>query len=289
MRNLVWTFKTKPLRRISPAEGSRANSAGDKSIWQTIADTCDLLYNFRGIGWNWPQRLPIPTDKPSASKVAFVKSSSISLFKISILFGLIRYFEQSVFPLTFRPSRGGSIFDTSLPPVERYLWSSLLTIITGFKLFAMLTLAINFLALFGVLLLKQDPSYWPPLFDKPWLSTSVSELFHKRWHQMCRDCFIHLGFVPFSMAFGKAGGVLGAYLVSGLYHSVGTWAMGGEFVPVTVFFVAVGVGCVLEHSFKMVTGRLVQGCMGRTWAFIWLVGWGHLIAESWAQAGFFAN
>lgn len=76
-----------------------------------------------------------------------------------------------------------------------------------------------------------DLRTWPPMFDSPHLSTSVQELWAKRWHAQFSPTFRFLGYDPAaaltrSIGIGKTGqravGALAVFILSGLFHEFGT-------------------------------------------------------------------
>jgi hypothetical protein len=134
-------------------------------------------------------------------------------------------------------------------------------------------LSYQFLAIVFIVLFQQHPSQWPPIFDSLWLSTSLSELWGRRWHQMMRDVVLNLGGQPFNSLFGRLGGLLGAFLVPGIVHDIELRSLGqGSSVGIIGFWVMNGVGVVLERIWTKTTGRRVapgwvvfgagRGCLG---------------------------
>ena len=145
------------------------------------------------------------------------------------------------------------------------------------------------MAIACIVLFQQHPSQWPPLFDSPWLSTSLSDLWGRRWHQMMREQLVTFGVRPFNYLFGRLGGLLGAFLVSGIVHDIELRAFGrgGNLVVIIGFWVMNGVGVVLERVWTKTTGRRVGGVWGRTWTFGWLALWGVWVVDEWAKKGRF--
>lgn len=295
-RDIIWTFAAKSPKRLRDVSGdARADNASNsdhRSISQIAVDACDLMFNLRGIGWTWPKDVRLvspPHTQATSSRSAFVMSLLLSLTMWFLSFDMINYCYQLLGPDTFGSINGGTIFDLSLPPVQRYLRSSLITILCGLRMIVSMPLSHNLLALVGILVFRQEPWQWPPIFEEPWLATSLTEFWGSRWHQMFRECFVQLGVVPGTLIFGRLGGIMSGFLISGLLHHFGTWAMGygSEFIPVTGFFLAMGLGGVLEYTFRKVTGHRVQGWSGRIWMFLWLLGWGNVMIDSWSKAGFF--
>lgn len=144
--------------------------------------------------------------------------------------------------------------------------------------------------LIAIVLLRHNPTSWPPLFDDPWLSVSLHEFWSKRWHQLLRQTFLVMGGYPlafiFSLPFGgprsrtsmastarMAGFILGTFTASGLFHYWAMYAMGrGTDLHCLLFFVMQAVGVGLERLWKNVTGRRVGGWAGRIWVWGCVVG-----------------
>lgn len=84
---------------------------------------------------------------------------------------------------------------------------------------------------------------------------------------------------------------MGAFFWSAILHDFGMWGMGRgtEFWSVGGFFLLMGVGCVLEASFKKVTGLKVGGWLGWLWTVIWMAVWGNLMVDAWARRGLFGS
>ncbi|KAI6139048.1 hypothetical protein BKA82DRAFT_4229397 [Pisolithus tinctorius] len=79
-------------------------------------------------------------------------------------------------PETFTNPSGDTIFDSTLPPLARYVRSSTITIS-----------------------MAQDRAQWPPVFDKPWKADSLRDFWGYRWHQLFRRTFVILGGRPLSV------------------------------------------------------------------------------------------
>jgi len=90
-----------------------------------------------------------------------------------------------------------------------------------------------------------------------------------------------------SLLFGRVGGILGTFFVSGILHYFGLWGMGrgADFLRVGGFFIVNGIGIILEHIWRRTTGHRVCGQYGRLWAKVWVIGSGHLLVEGWATKG----
>ncbi|KAH9972135.1 hypothetical protein BGW80DRAFT_1508618 [Lactifluus volemus] len=92
------------------------------------------------------------------------------------------------------------------------------------------------------------------------LAPSIQATLHRLWGE------------PAGLFFGRAGGVLGAFFVSGIMHDFAVWGagLGTELSSVTFFFLMMGVGCVLEGLWRAQTGSKVQGPWGWLWAMAWM-------------------
>ena len=147
------------------------------------------------------------------------------------------------------------------------------------------------LALIGRVLLRQPAWQWPPLFERPWTSTSLTDFWSFRWHQTFRYMFVVLGARPGGAKLGRPGALLGAFGLSGLLHDFGMWGLGkgmeGRFV--SGFFLIMGVGIALEHGFKPATGHRVGGLWGWVWSMVWSIGWGTMIVDAWTRCGLMAS
>jgi hypothetical protein len=148
-------------------------------------------------------------------------------------------------------------------------------------------MAYDVFTLVGILIFQQRPEQWPPLFNSPWLATSITAYWSSRWHQLFRGSFIGIGAKPLSFFVGRVGGVMGAFLVSAVMHDWGLWPMGRgtEFWSVGGFFLMMGVGCVLEALFKKATGLKVGGWAGWFWTMSWVVGWANIYMDAYARKG----
>lgn len=221
--------ETRPNPEVFPRSCSMACPSTFRDIHQTKSLTaCDLCCNFRGIGWDFSNgRIFINsqaaevtnTPNPSSKKREFVREAIISYFLNSFVFEaclayLLRY------PLPSAPS-SPSILSSSLYAVRRICHALLYPTFTYTNLGGSYAVY----SLIGVLILGQDVDDWPPFYDRPWKSTSLTEFWGKRWHQAFRDAFGQTGGRPFGILFGRVGLVLGTFFVSGLFHDLGYWGM----------------------------------------------------------------
>lgn len=245
--------------------------------------------NPRGIRWNWPRGLVVPQPVyETDSRVNFVLLSAASVGFNALAFDVCVQSIRAMGPETFGSLQGGSLFDQSLPPVLELLRSVFVSSLAAWSAYFGLQYTHQLLAIVCVVLFHQHPSQWPPLFDAPWLSSSLGELWGRRWHQMMRDMVLTLG-GPFSYMFGRLGGIFGAFLVSGIFHDIElrSSGRGGNSVVLIGFWLMNGVGIILERVWTRVTGRSVGGMWGRIWMVGWLLLLGIPMVNAYAQVGRF--
>ena len=288
MRVIIWTCQLQPYVRHSPGVNNKATPNGPgRRAW----DALELCFNLRGYGWNWSDGLRFPKEtRPTTSRLGFTITTLFYLIIELIIFDFLHISVQSMDP-NFELPTGGSIYDMSLPPIPRYIRSSIICLLAGQVFWISIEVYYLIGTLIGVVVLQQHPTQWPPLFENPLLSDSLSEYWSRRWHQLFRQCFVCLGFKPMSFIAGRAGGVLGAFLVSGLLHDFGLWGMGRGTEPSTMYthFLMMGVGVVLENAWKYATGCRVGGMVGRVWTVVWLIGWSHLLLDLYCRKGLVAS
>jgi len=287
LRSASWTFTKRPLRRYDPpVEGQHAALVERPlSILNVFVDALDLICNLRGIGWSW-------SHKPFLSMSA--RSTSIPVILAKLLFKLVALDASQYLVQHFRPSvdlpAGDTLLDPTLSIIPRCAWAAFYTLCGGVVVFAAIDVLYHISRLVGCTLLRQPACQWPPLFDRPWMSTSITEFWSVRWHQYFRRVFVVFGSQPGKALLGRPGTLMGAFAVSGVMHDAGTWGLGRgtEFSTVGGFFLLMGVGAALEHGFKKVTGHRVGGIWGWAWTMVWTIGWGTLMMDAWARRGMVA-
>jgi hypothetical protein len=289
MRCIGWSYEQTLYKRLYRVPGEpKLKRNQDNRLW----DTFDLFFNLRGHGWSWSCGLYVPPEtRPTHSRSAFLITTLVNFFKFLVLADHLHWTIQWFGPTTFGSPRGGSIYDPSLPPIHSFIRANLIAFLGGLLVWAIIQTVYELSTLIGVGILNQHPLQWPPLFDSPWLSTSLSEFWAKRWHQIFRESFISVGGKPLSLLMGRLGGVVGAFLVSAIYHNIGLWAMGrgAEFSTAGGFFLVQGLGVILEHTWKHFTGLRVGGIAGRVWTIGWVVMWGQMLLDVWLRKGLGAS
>jgi hypothetical protein len=283
-RACTWTFRLDPYTRLT----SNKRKPPSREMW---FDAFDLLFNLRGIGWSWPQRLRIPKETRNVTSTRhFLLTTLQWLIRDLIAFDACHYIVQTMLEKSNDfPTVG--IFDASLPPLPRYARSTIITLLTGFTVYLGIDCQYNFGSVIAIIIFQQPPSLWPPVSDKPYQATSLNQFWSTSWHQSFRDIFIRCGGIPAAYFFGREGGVLGAFLISGILHDLGCWGMGRgtDIKSISGFFLMNGIGIILEHGYKSVTGKRVGGFAGHIWTYIWILGWGSFVVDTWFQRGLAAS
>ncbi|KAF8841623.1 hypothetical protein BDN67DRAFT_949207 [Paxillus ammoniavirescens] len=295
-RACAWAIAQEPYQRTDerlssqPSQGHH-DEASSSTISTALWNAWDLLLNVRGVGWNWSRGLTFPQPAfDTRSRTAFVLLSAVRFavyaLACSACLQAIRMFSPD-----FNSSAGGSIYDPSLPPILQVLRCLTISALTICMLHFGIEWVYQLQAVIFVTLFQQRPSQWPPLFDSPWLSTSLGDLWGRRWHQMLRHMLLTLGGRPFGYLFGRMGGIIGVFLLSGIFHDLEFRSLGrgGNSLFLTGFFVINGVGVVLERIWKRVCGRRVGGIWGWIWTFSWMALWGVPMVDEWAKVGRFGD
>ncbi|KAF8835273.1 hypothetical protein BDN67DRAFT_975519 [Paxillus ammoniavirescens] len=295
MRACEWATAQEPYQRTDERLSSRSSQghqdkAASSSISTAFWNAWDLLLNVRGLGWNWSRGLTFP--QPAfeiRSRTAFVLLSAVRFAVYALACDACLQAIRMFSPEEFSSSAGGTIYDPSLPPILQLLRCLTISALAIWVAYLSMECVYQLQAVLFVTLLQQRPSQWPPLFDSPWLSTSLGDLWGRRWHQMLRHLLLTLVGRPFGYLFGRLGGIIGVFLLSGLVHDIEFRSLGrgGNSLVVTGFFVMNGVGIVLERVWKHVCGRRVGGIWGWIWTFSWMALWGTPLVDNWAKAGRF--
>jgi hypothetical protein len=207
------------------------------------------------------------------------------------VYDLCIYTVQHLRPSVNDPA-GDTIFDPALDVRPRLAYAAFFTVCAGMVVYTSVDMYYHVASLFGRLVLRQTASQWPPLSDRPWMSTSIADFWRSRWHQLFRHLFVAFGARPGGrrLGLGRTGTLLGAFGASAVIHDLGMWGLGRgtEFRTVGSFFVLMGVGAALEHAFEGMTGRRVGGFCGWAWTMGWTIGWGTLMVDAWVRRGMVA-
>ncbi|KAL4077575.1 hypothetical protein J3A83DRAFT_4368911 [Scleroderma citrinum] len=284
-RATVWTLERQPYKREN-VSGTESTSI-PMACWNAF----DLLFNMRGVGWNWSKGIPISRSSvQSQSRPRFLFFAVTRFILFAVVFDALQEGVRSHFP-NFSPRDSNTIFDHSLPPIPRYIRVFQIVYLNLWQAYFFIGSMYHLLSAIFVILFFQHPSQWPPLFDKPWSSTSLSDLWGRRWHQIIRHFSVALGGVPFIHVLGRPGYVLGTFLLSGAIHYIDFRASGCRGNPVIGggFFVINAIGVLLERAWSKMRGHRIDGIYGWIWTFSWLTLWSVPMVDEWAKIGRFGS
>jgi len=286
LKSLQWAFTRKPLKRYErPAGWQHTPIERELSIANVLLGAFDLLCSQRGIGWSWSSK-PFP---PTGTRTTSLPSILAKMLLKLVVFDIFHYLVQYTRPSLDIPA-GDTLFDPTLSIIPRFALATFLTLCAGVVVYTTVDAMYHFATLVGRLILRQAAWQWPPLSNRPWMATSITEFWSFRWHQFFRHLFVVFGGRPGGALLGRPGALIGAFAVSGVMHDLGIWGLGRgtEFRTAGGFFILMGVGAALEHSFKTLTGRRVCGLWGWAWTMGWTLGWGTLMIDAWARRGMIA-
>jgi alginate O-acetyltransferase complex protein AlgI len=121
-----------------------------------------------------------------------------------------------------------------------------------------------------------------PIMQRPLASRSLSELWGKRWNLGYRKLSHTLVFLPLQKRFGLAAGTLGAFLASGLLHDlvISVPARAGYGLP-TAYFLAQGLGVLVERSEAGRRFGLGRGTKGWLWTALIAIGPLYVLFHPW--------
>ncbi|KIY65123.1 hypothetical protein CYLTODRAFT_400938 [Cylindrobasidium torrendii FP15055 ss-10] len=253
LRIFGWSFERAHLVRV----GKQRNRA--RTTAEVLLDAAELCFNQRGIGWNWG-RPPTNAYGPDLSRYTSSLQAAASFIKHAFVFEIAVYIHDAVFKS-----------DNLLPQAAR---SIIAVLIFPLMTYAHGAAHYDMLHFFGVAILGQEGKEWPPLFNKPWRSTSLADFWGRRWQQHMRDSIARAGGHPLDALFGAPGYVLGTFLASGIWHDLGIWGASrssGLCCTLTPFFVLNGIGVVAEGFVRRASGRRPGGVAGWIWTMGWLL------------------
>ncbi|KZS93639.1 hypothetical protein SISNIDRAFT_64471 [Sistotremastrum niveocremeum HHB9708] len=268
----------------APGDGSslKRPASGLFPLW--FQDSMEVLCAMRGMGWQFGEGLHVPEQTRPIERAAYLKATLRSWTINYIALDLLESFIKLT-PNLHSPS-GGSIFLHTLSPLPRYMVSTSVQFATGIAFIMGFGMVYDLLTLFCVGLLMHSPTSWPPLFDKPWATTSLHDFWAKRWHQILRQTFLVFGGFPGKRIAGDAGLVIGTFLASGLFHDLSMYCMGqGTSWVVVLFFLSQAFGMISERMWRKITGKRVGGWPGRVWTYLCVVGLGQPCIDTWHRRG----
>ena len=246
------------------ASASERQCAALLPLW--LQDALELMFSMRGLGWDFGKDVYTPPPTRPQQRKPFLRATFLSFL---ICFLILDVLDSAIklIPGVGDPT-GGSIFFPHLASPTRYLVSTAIHVLTGTALVVGFSMVYDLITLFAVAVLGHSPSSWPPVMDSPWAAQSLHEFWAKRWHQLLRQTFLVFGGIPGRKIGGDVGLVLGTFLASGLFHECTILAMGREWDSrVPLFFLLQGGSVIGERIWKKVTGRRVDGVLGRMWVY----------------------
>lgn len=266
-----------------PVSGLQRPGSSFLPVW--FEDAVEVLFSLRGIGWDFGKGTYIPRETKPIERIPFIRATCSSFLQSFLLLDFVESCIKLV-PGLGSPE-GGTMFLPWLPPFQRYALGMTMHVCSGLALLTGFRMCYDLCTLFAVGLLGHEPTSWPPPFENPWASTSLTEFWGKRWHQFLRQTFIVFGGYPGkAVGGGRVGMVLGTFVASGLYHECAMVAMGREWDnTVPLFFALQGVFILLERTWKVWTGRRVGGWGGMFWVYFVIMILGQPCVDSWHRRG----
>ena len=121
-----------------------------------------------------------------------------------------------------------------------------------------------------------------PIMQHPLESKSLSEFWGKRWNLGFRQLSHDWIFAPFRKHFGIAIATLAAFAASGLIHDlvISVPARGGYGLP-TAYFLAQGIGVLIERSALGVKLGLSRGATGWLWMAVFTAAPAYFLFHPW--------
>jgi hypothetical protein len=257
----------------TPSSPTTKHRASNPTVYPpAVNDAFELLFACRGYGWDFGQGVHVPQEFRPLERSAFLRATWMTIVKNFILMDFLESCVKLI-PEASHPF-GGSIF-LPLPPVQRYVVSTTLHIMSGTGIITGFEIVYGVSTLIGVGLLHQSPLLWPPPVESPFSSDSLTVFWAKRWHQFLRRMFVVYGGYPafwlgswISEEIAKVLMVFGVFTASGLFHEFSTYTPGrGLDMRTTWFFVWQAVAVLGERVWYKVTGRKVQGWIGLIWVY----------------------
>lgn len=287
LRCFEWTLIIdKPLRRYEMPLENKSRKERPLTVSNVLVDGVDLLFNFRGLGWAWSSEPYYEDPNPPLSiPHQFFKL----LIKIASLDGA-HYLVQLIRPTAYR-LEGDTIFDYTLDPLPHFFNVLSISVCGMILIYSSVDITYQFCALTGQIVFGQSVAQWPRIANRPWLATSITEFWGKRWHQFFRHLFVVYGSRPGKKIAGWYGSVMGAYVISAIMHIVMLWGLGRgtELTHTGGFFIMLGIATILERKFKQWTGKAVTGFFGTLWATSWHLMWGSGMVDAFVRRGMVAN
>ncbi|EGG03008.1 uncharacterized protein MELLADRAFT_109706 [Melampsora larici-populina 98AG31] len=279
LRCMTWGTTSTPYYRLSPSgPPKKAPEKLSKRLWFAL----ELFCNFRGIGWSFG----VPIEAQIQTNTEFLRATYRRLFINAAVFltslELLALLKDSpyygMFPFSYLKG------------------------LLAMPFFWVMIDSLGCLPRFMATIFRLDKNEYPFFLNSALKSSSLTELWSRRWHSCLRHTLIEAGARPAyrlmrfvgqpylsgrTNEIAQAVGTLSAFLMSGLVHEFGLWYsthLDRSFRS-TTFFLAQGVGILLEEGFNRMTGRRVGGWPGWTFVLIWIIFWIRPMVDAYVEHG----
>lgn len=267
LRCIIWGTTSRQYYQLSP---SGSPKQAPKTFYNCLWFACELLYNFRGIGWSFG----VPVKPQNQDNGEFLRATVrrllinttvfLALLELMAVLKKWAYFEM--FPFCY------------------------LKAVLAMPLFWVVIDNIGCLPRFMAVIFNRNKDEYPFFIDSVHKSFNLTIFWSRWWHSCLRHTLIEAGTRPAytivafieknylnrkSNEMAKAVGVLSAFFLSGLVHEFGLWFathLDWSF-RTTTFFLSQGVAILLEGLFTRFTGRRVGGFPAWAFALIWGLFW----------------
>lgn len=227
----------------------------EKILWSAAA--CG---NLRCIGFKGGKReYAIPKPSPAA----ILLPAFWSLGTVDILTSVIHHL---------------SLYNGHLNFAMRPIWQQLSTSgLIAWSLYALFTGIYGVLQFIGIYGLDMSPSQWPPMLNRPWAATSLTQFWSREWHSVFRRIFVF--YTDLVMRFVRSRFVMSpkvkaavtimfVFLMSALLHDFGLYLYQRQHTLRTVlFFLIQGPAIILEQRFNL--GK--SPVLGALWTYTFLL------------------
>ncbi|KAF8313880.1 hypothetical protein DL93DRAFT_1139044 [Clavulina sp. PMI_390] len=297
-----------PMLKLSELQSKddRAKSPQHTSTWDYllsplhfIYDAFELMVTFRGFDWQFGQEIGLRKPDhwtPTTSRARFVFDSLYIVLRGLLLCDVSQTILQMAGVLGVERHSMFAFGGSNM--LARYATSTALHFVSSILIIYGMEFIYGVCSLVGVLLCGSSPASWPPLFDNPWISTSLHDLWGRRWHQLLRRSCLIAGGYPLatvvaritSIAKGNSSSnpdkkslgrislhptpvAIGTLLTSGILHHWDYYAQRSGRMPgfsTIAFFSAQGAALALEREWKKITGKPVHGFWGWLWTLFWM-------------------
>eukprot|EP01117_Protostelium_nocturnum_P018027 TRINITY_DN7444_c0_g1_i1.p1 TRINITY_DN7444_c0_g1~~TRINITY_DN7444_c0_g1_i1.p1 ORF type:complete len:387 (-),score=87.07 TRINITY_DN7444_c0_g1_i1:9-1169(-) len=280
--------------------GTREEQIQHQNVFERLKFYADLICSFRGVEWNWkPKSMIFKENDPHSRREWAIIRMRRALFCFFTFYLSNWYLMHVSSKLNSSPSNqeeylGIPYWALDFPKQSGFFhplldshWTVRIpaTFVGATWVYSYINGGYYLLASIGVSSGLFGPKEFPDLFDHPFASNSLSDLWSRRWHQLFRRCFYSLGFrsgVKVQSLFGfhrsNIFPIILSFIVSGFFHQIGSWKATGEWDNGCLFFfILMGSATILEF--------LLPKKWRRMW--LWLISMylGPIVIESWMKMG----